>query len=404
MVHGSTSSGTSFSTPQAYDVHGRFIRAADRGLLNKRLLDELDNLPNVTFYFLHKLAGVDFTKNLAYFEDRSRQQKPDEASRAVHFDLLVGADGAHSAARNFMMRRSTMNYSQEYIDTLWCEFHIPPTDGPSRTYRLPPNYLHIWPGGSFMFIALPNADGSFTCTLFAPREIFDHLSRSTETNLPSFFKQHFPSVLPDLITPSDLISQYTINPHLPLISVKVSPHHLDSSAVLLGDSANAMVPFYGQGMNAGLESVRVLFSFFDMEGVYSAISASTRDECRGKALKAYTTHRVADAHAIADLALDNYHEMRSGVTSSWYKARKMVEESLDRMVPRLGWKTQYSRVSFGNERYSIVREYSRRQAAVLIWTARAFGVSTLVLLFLTWRWRMTVRSFFVRLRGHSPAR
>lgn len=380
MIHGSSAKGTPFSTPQAYDVHGRFIRAADRGLLNKRLLDELDTLPNVTFRFQHKLTGADFVKNIAYFEDRSGRTRSDASPATVHFDLLIGADGAHSAVRHFMMKRSTMNFSQEYIDTLWCEFHIAPSSGPQSTYRLPPNYLHIWPGGSFMFIALPNADKSFTCTLFAPRNIFNHLSASPESNLPSFFSQHFPSIIPDLIAPSDLISQFTANPHLPLINVKASPHHLGSSAVLLGDSANAMVPFYGQGMNAGLESVRILFSFLDAHGIYSTSSSSDLVESRQKALEDYTAYRVADAHAIADLALENYHEMRSGVTDPWYKVRKSIEEGLDRLVPWLGWKTQYSRVSFGNERYSVVKHRSRRQAEVLAWLGRTLGVSIVGLL------------------------
>ncbi|KAL9620203.1 MAG: hypothetical protein Q9160_005212 [Pyrenula sp. 1 TL-2023] len=382
MIHGSSSKGTPFSTTQAYDVHGRFIRAADRGLLNKRLLDELDTLPNVTFRFQHKLTGADFAKNIAHFEDRSGGTGPDASSATVHFDLLVGADGAHSAVRHFMMRRSTMNFSQEYIDTLWCEFHIAPSSGPTPTYRLPPNYLHIWPGGSFMFIALPNADKSFTCTLFAPRRIFDHLSASPESNLSSFFGQNFPSIVPNLISLPDLISQYATNPHLPLINVKASPHHLGSSAVLLGDSANAMVPFYGQGMNAGLESVRVLFSFLDAHGIYSTSSPFALAESRQKALEEYTAYRVADAHAIADLALENYHEMRSGVTDPWYKVRKLIEEGLDRLAPRLGWKTQYSRVSFGNERYSHVKHRSRRQAIVLAWLGRTLSVSIVGLLLL----------------------
>ncbi|KAL9110545.1 MAG: hypothetical protein Q9227_004903 [Pyrenula ochraceoflavens] len=388
MVHSKTAKGYPTSNSQPYDTHGRFIRAVDRGALNKRLLDELEQLPNVNFHFHHKLTGADFTRNLAWLEDLSSDPSPDNNRRPeieISFDLLLGADGAHSTTRHNMMKHTRLNLSQEYIDTLWCEFHISPTSGPSQTYRLPPHYLHIWPGGTFMFIALPNPDKSFTCTLFAPSSIFSHLSSSPSSNLPSFFTTQFPGVVPILLSPSDLTTQFSTNPHLPLLNLKVSPHHANASGVILGDAANAMVPFYGQGMNAGLESVRVLFQFLDSHGVYNTPTSDsdsdsfkqTQAQARGAALSAYSAHRIPDTHAIADLALENYYEMRAGVTSPAYKLRKHLEEGLDRYLPALGWGTQYSRVSFGNERYSVVRERARWQGKVLLWVARVSGLGVL---------------------------
>jgi kynurenine 3-monooxygenase len=134
------------------------IRAIDRGGLNKRLLDILEEMPNVKFFFNHKLTGADFRKNKAWFEVREGEHRELE----VGFDLMIGADGAHSAVRYHMMKYTRMDYSQEYIDTLWCEFQIAPADDGAimvdqkSNFRISPNHLHIWPGKDFMFIAIPS--------------------------------------------------------------------------------------------------------------------------------------------------------------------------------------------------------------------------------------------------------
>ena len=356
MIHSRSAAGTPKEASQAYDVHGRFIRAVDRGGLNKQLLDELEKMPNVKFFFHHKMTGADFRGNKAWFEVKQDKHEPADDTRPreveVGFDLLLGADGAHSAARHHMMKFARMNYQQEYIDCMWCEFTIPPTE--SGDFRISPNHLHIWPAGSFMFIALPSLDKSFTCTLFGPESLFAKLGENPHVELPKLFDGYFPGVLPDLITKDELQKQFHRNPHLPLINIKCSPHHFGDSGVILGDAANAIVPFYGQGMNAGLESVRILFEKLD------------KHDDRKIALSAYTDERAADAHSIANLALSNYVEMRSSVTSPVYKLRKFVEESLYHFIPSLGWATQYSRISFSNERYSIVDQKSKRQKVALL--------------------------------------
>jgi kynurenine 3-monooxygenase len=217
-----------------------------------------------------------------------------------------------------------------------------------------------------MFIAIPSRDFTFTCTLFAPQSTFDMLSADPRANLPTFFAKFFPGVTPDLIPTEDLINQFLDSPHLPLISIKCAPYHYKSNVVILGDAAHAMVPFYGQGMNAGLEDVRVLFEHFDRSGVYFTKSLSERKSARRAALDAYTEFRAPDASAINDLALQNYLEMRSSVTSPVYRLRKWTEERLNVWVPSMGWSTQYSRVSFGNERYSEVRKQVARQGQLLV--------------------------------------
>jgi kynurenine 3-monooxygenase len=224
---------------------------------------------------------------------------------------------------------------------------------------------------------------SFTCTLFLPSHEFSYLS-SIPILVEPFFKQHFPGVTPSLITPEALQQQFEQNPHLPLVSIKCTPYHYADSCVILGDAAHAMVPFYGQGMNAGLEDVRILFEQF-LDATDFADPAA-----RESALDAYTKHRYPDLVAINDLAMKNYDEMRSGVTSRLYLFRKWVEERVSLYLPASGWRTQYVRVSFGNERYSDVVRGVAWQGQVLksvIW-----GCSGAAVLGTTWAmWRKKER-------------
>lgn len=361
MIHGKKASGELYEEPQDYDVHGRTIFAVDRGGLNKRLLDVLEGMPNVRFHFGHKLTGADFKRNKAWFEVRHNGSKTDLREVEVAFDFMIGADGAHSAVRSHMMKFTRMDYEQRYIDTLWCEFQIQPTApfrpaDPMAHFAISPNHLHIWPGKEFMFIAIPSEDGTFTCTLFAPSEKYAYLE-ADPSRVPAFFDHYFPGVT-QLIPPAELVASFNRNPHLPLITIKCTPHHFGSSVVLVGDAAHAMVPFYGQGMNAGLEDVRTLFTILDRFAPAD----------RARALDEYTAYRVPDAHSINDLALQNYVEMRASVLSPTYRLRKFLEESLSKYVPSLGWQTKYSRVSFSNERYSEVIAKSEYQGKMLMRT------------------------------------
>ncbi|WPG97286.1 kynurenine 3-monooxygenase [Acrodontium crateriforme] len=364
MIHGQDGHGNLTEESQSYDNHGRYIRAVDRGALNKMLLDELETLPNVKLLFHHKLTGADFNRRKAWFEQKgvSRSSSPENHSfegnplkRAreieVDFDLILGCDGAYSAARFHLMKFVHMDYEQSYIDTLWCEFRIDPST--SNSVKTPsardgfatsPNHLHIWPSSDKMFIAIPSEDKSFTCTLFAPGATFKALENDP-SQVELFFNVNFPGAA-DLLGSAGIQKQFESNPHLPLISIKCAPHHYGSTGVILGDAAHAMVPFYGQGMNAGLEDVRVVFSHLDA-------NAAT-PEGRAAALEAYSKERVPDAHTINDLAFANYWEMHAGVRSPLYLLRKKIEEFLNDKVPSAGFATQYSRISFSTQRYSEV--------------------------------------------------
>ncbi|KAM3516201.1 hypothetical protein MY11210_000223 [Beauveria gryllotalpidicola] len=388
MIHGKKPSGVLYQVPQDFDVHGRCNLAMDRSALNARLLDALEDLPNVELFFNHKLTGADFRKRKAWIEDRDRLSpsgRPREME--IDFDIMLGADGAHSAVRYHMMKFTRMDYQQEYIDTLWCQFRIEPgkpqADG-SETWKISPNHLHIWPGKDFMFIALPREDGSFTCTLFLPADYFAELE-ADPSQVPSFFDVHFPGVR-DHISDASLIEAFNTNPHLPLISLKCKPYHFGSSGVIIGDAAHAMVPFYGQGMNTGMEDVRILFSILDKHAAQlaetnnplvgdsasdsdsdekaSAAAAAAAEQARAQALAEYSATRWVDAYTINDLAFQNYVEMRTSQSVA-YKLRKSFEEFLSYRLPWLGWQTRYSLVVFSNCPYSECVRRTDRQGRVL---------------------------------------
>ncbi|KAI5805030.1 hypothetical protein EDC01DRAFT_725601 [Geopyxis carbonaria] len=372
MIHSGAVGKT--GTAQGYDnVHGRFIRSADRAVLNMILLDELEEKENVELLFNHKLKKLNLDGDFGVLAEFERgDSKENKELVTVDADLIIGADGAHSTVRTLMQRYVKMYYEQTYIPTLWCEFTIPPTE--SGDFAISPSHLHIWPKQTYMFIAIPSTDKTFTCTLFMGEDMFDSIT--TPEALIAFFRENFADVL-SYIGEGPLVKQYFGNQHLPLVSIRTGPYHYSDRAVIIGDAAHAMVPFYGQGMNAGFESARILFE---------KISAHPDD--LGAALEAYTTERKSDAFAIVELAMQNYDEMRSGVTKPGYLVRKWVEEGLSKWLPSTGVQTLYSMVSFGNDRYSEVLVKHRRQNMIeeRILTAMVIGVVGAV----TWRtgvWR-----------------
>ncbi|KAI9476320.1 MAG: hypothetical protein EXX96DRAFT_610133 [Benjaminiella poitrasii] len=352
MVHISQS-GKQIS--QAYDVNGQHINAVDRARLNEILLDAAEKMDNVTIYFDHRLDQADLDENSLQFAINNSDEK-----KTYKVDLIIGADGAYSRTRSQMMRRMRMNYNQEYIDTGYCELLMPPAkdaDGNS-TFALDPNHLHIWPRHTFMLIALPNPDFSFTCTLFMPFKMFEDIK--TEEQLMDFFREHFDDSIP-LIGESCLKTDFFRNPRGSLVTVKASPHNYQDKALIIGDAAHAMVPFYGQGMNCGFQDVEVLHSILDKYQIKPIVNtANNRIERLNEALDAYSRVRVEDAHAICDLALYNYYEMRHAVTSLRFLARKKLESSIHYVFPRLIIPL-YTMVSFTTTPYSqAIKRWNRQ--------------------------------------------
>ena len=231
--------------------------------------------------------------------------------------------------------------------------------------------------------------------------------------LPDFFDKRFPGVTA-LIPRDDLIASFEASPTLPLISLKCKPYHYGSSCVVVGDAAHAMVPFYGQGMNAGMEDVRILFSILDKHAQMDEnndptseyVTSTTPDFQRSSALAEYSATRPNDAHAINDLALQNYVEMRSSVLSKRYRLRKYLEEFMSVHFPRFGWQTKYSRVSFSNEGYRAVIDKSDAQGRALLRGFFGLLASPFVVgvVYFGYKYKRTIANIWAALRtaGATP--
>ena len=232
---------------QPYGQDGQFIYSVARGGLNIKLLTIAERTENVSLHFNEQCTGADLENGIIYLENTKTGIKTEYKS-----DIVFACDGAFSAIRyNSMQKQSRFNYSQEYIEDGYRELLLPANEDGS--YKIDKNYLHIWPRGRFMLMALPNEDGSFTCTLFMPYSIFDTLK--TKSDVDSFFRKTFPDfhkLMPDL---ADYWDDFPLSS---LAIIRCYPWTIGKVA-LMGDSAHATVPFYGQGMNAGFEDCTVLY-------------------------------------------------------------------------------------------------------------------------------------------------
>ncbi|MBI5916476.1 MAG: FAD-dependent monooxygenase [Bacteroidetes bacterium] len=327
MMHGLDGS----LTFQPYGEEGQAIYSVSRGGLNIELVKIADSHDRVRFHFNQKCLGVDLENGTIQFEDTRTGVK-----YAIENALIFGTDGAFSAVRSSLQRLPRFNYSQHYIDHGYKELCILPNlDG---SHRMHTNALHIWPRGQFMLIALPNLDGSFTCTLFLPfegEESFANLQ--TEAQVLAFFEKYFPDILP--LMPS-LAQVFFENPTSALATIRCSPWHYGHRMLLIGDASHAIVPFFGQGMNAGFEDCTILDALMDKY-----------DEDWEAIIEEFNASRPEDTNAIADLALGNFLEMRDKVGDPQFLLWKKIEKHLHERFPK-EFQSVYSMVSFSHIPYS----------------------------------------------------
>ena len=327
---------------QYYGKKGQSIYSVDRLNLNKLLLDTAEACPNVNVYFEHQLVRANLDKKELVFS-RQSAARPEEFQ--VNCNFIFGCDGVHSTVRRQMMRWDNLNYSQEYIDHGYKELTLPPSD--DGNFAMDEKSLHIWPRNEFMMIALPNLDHSFTLTLFMPMSQFKSIE--TEEDLLAFFMKYFADSV-DLIGADKLVQDYFKNPVGNLVSVKCKPHFMAESTVILGDAAHAVVPFYGQGMNAGFEDCLIFYEALQKHS--NNLVAAAKD---------YYESHWRDTHAIADFSMINYIEMRSRVLSRTFLIRKYVDNLIHAFFPN-AFVPLYSMVAFTRIPYSeIVSRHHRQQ-------------------------------------------
>ena len=333
-----------------YGKEGQFINSVSRSALNIVLMDKAEEL-GVDFHFEQRITKVDLEKTILTVDHG-------ESTVVRNFDLIIGADGAFSAVRGALQFTDRFDYSQDYIDHGYKELHIPP--GTAGSFQLEKNALHIWPRESFMMIALPNPDGSFTCTLFFPFEGSPSFNRlKTDAEVSMFFESTFPDAVK--LMPS-LLEDYNANPTSSLVTVRCYPW-VKNNTLLIGDAAHAIVPFFGQGMNAGFEDCRILNNLLNQY-----------DDQWGKVLPQFQHVRKKDADAIAQLALDNFIEMRDLVADADFLLRKKIEARLHQLYPTQ-WIPLYSMVTFhDNLPYSVAYETGQKQKKIMDEVMKSSGV------------------------------
>jgi kynurenine 3-monooxygenase len=304
-----------------------YINSVSRSGLNIALLDEAEKLPNIKLYFESNCSNINLEEASATFEDRETGKTWEEKGAVV-----IGTDGAGSIVRRSMMANTTkllFNYSQDFLRHGYKELSIHPSE--NGDWKIEKNALHIFPRGQFMIIALPNLDGSFTLTMFHPYEGeigFNNLD--TKEKVKAFFEKYFPDLLPYI---PHYLEEFFENPVGTLGTIKCYPWQAFGKALVMGDASHAIVPFYGQGMNASFEDVTVFDEILDQyEGDWE------------KVLYEFQEARVENANAIADLAIDNFIEMQDRVDDEDFMKKRKLEMQLEQQFP--DYYSKYSLVTF----------------------------------------------------------
>src|SRR5438477_7395151 len=355
MIH--DRSGALHFTP--YDVDPqKCINSIGRAALNTTVIQAAQRYPNVRVHFDHKCTGVDLDTPVAHLETANR-------TVTATADAVVGVDGAFSAVRESMQRQiANFQYDENYLAHGYKELMIPPArDG---SWRMEKNALHIWPRKSFMMIALPNPDGSFTCTLFwefeGPRSF---ATTKTDEDVRRFFGEEFPDAVSLMPT---LLEDFRDNPTGSLVTIRCAPWFYRDKVCLVGDAAHAVVPFYGQGMNAAFEDCIVLDE---------CLQDSPQD--RERAFAEYFHRRKENADALADLAIGNFIEMRDKTASRAFRAKKKLDHLLEGLLPGV-YLPLYTMVTFTRMPYAQAARRARLQDRILYAALVLIGILALAVL------------------------
>jgi kynurenine 3-monooxygenase len=319
------------------------INSISRADLNAALMNEAEKR-GVHIYFNERCVGLDLNNWTARFHNEETGR-----DTAVPSGIVIGADGASSAIRSALLKLGRFNFSQQYLDYGYKELTI--ASGPDSKHLLETNALHIWPRGSHMLIALPNIDGTFACILFLPFEgEVSFASLDSEAKFMKFFQVQFADAVPLM---PQLRENFRENSTGAMVTIKCSPWHVNAKSLLVGDAAHAIVPFFGQGMNCAFEDCTCLLELLDRHGGdWSTVFSEFEDS------------RKANTDAIADLALENFVEMRDRVGDPRFLFKKKVELALEAKYPR-HFVPKYAMVTFHRVPYSVALSRGRLQDAML---------------------------------------
>ena len=338
------------SGEQSFQPYGKndneYINSISRRDLNILLMDAAEACPNIRIHFNQRCTGMNLETGEAHFIDETTKQE-----KTIKGDTVIGTDGSASAIRMEFLKSGSFNFSQAYEDYGYKELTIPAAA--NGGFRIEKNALHIWPRGSYMMIALPNIDGDFTCTLFMAHKKGDvNLEKlHSREELTAFFNEMMPDALPHMPT---LIDDFMNNPTGSLLTVKCEPWNIDGKALLMGDAAHAMVPFFGQGMNCGFEDCYYFDTFVKKYGTDWK-----------KIHTAFSETRKKNADAICDLAIENFVEMRDLVSHKDFILKKKADVLLEERYPD-SYISKYAMVSFHRIPYSVAMKRGQIQDRILM--------------------------------------
>lgn len=342
--------GKQYSLPYG---KGRYLYSIGRADLNKSLLTIAENM-HVGLHFGQKLTRADASIPTATFKGKNGQ-----VTTVNNAKVLLGCDGAYSAVRMNMLK-NRMDFSQSYIELGYKELCIPPTS--SGEYALKPNHIHLWPRQDFVLLALPNLDKSFTGTLIMPFADYDKITAGDD--VVKFFDKYFKDLIP-LVGKKSLKESFFAFPPLPMVTVRCKPYHYKDKAVLLGDAAHAVIPFAGQGLNCGLEDTLV----------FDELMAECGDDF-SKVLPKFSEARMPPCNELANLAMYNYMEMRSGVASPSFLLQKKIGDILHYFLPDT-YIPRFTMVTFTRIAYDEIARRARKQDNAMSSGLLAFGLSAL---------------------------
>ena len=319
------------------------INSISRAELNIALMNAAEE-HGATIHFNQRCTGYDLKSGAIRVRN---EDTGEETTREA--EVVIGCDGSASAIRGEMLRLSRFNFSQQYLDYGYKELTIPA--GSHGEHVLETHALHIWPRGNHMLIALPNIDGTFACILFLPFEGTDSFAGlTTQVQVIQFFESRFPDAVPLM---PQLANNYLANPTGAMVTIKCSPWHVEGRALLLGDAVHAIVPFFGQGLNCGFEDCTCLLDLLDRHGADWA-----------RVFREFENERKVNTDAIADMAIENFTEMRDRVADARFLFRKKVELALEAKYPGF-FVPKYAMVTFHRIPYSVALARGKVQELML---------------------------------------